>query len=126
MKRILVILISSLLFSLAAIAEETIFSKKSKELWVLESENAFVLEDKYPQATVHLLIISKDIVKSINEAPKGLLEEMLSLAKDAAKKYNIYETGYRIVINTNKEGGQSIYHIHIHVLGGRQMKWPLG
>jgi histidine triad (HIT) family protein len=107
-------------------AEETIFSMKPKELWVLESENAFVLEDKYPQAPVHLLVISKQIIKSINEAPVGLLEEMLNLAKEAARKYGIYDSGYRIVINTNPEGGQSIYHIHIHVLGGRQMEWPPG
>ena len=66
-------------------AEETIFSMKPKELWVLESENAFVLEDKYPQAPVHLLVISKQIIKSINEAPVGLLEEMLKLAKEAAR-----------------------------------------
>ena len=45
------------------------------------------------------------------------------LARDAAKKYEIEESGYRIVINTNREGGQGVYHLHIHVLGARQMKW---
>jgi histidine triad (HIT) family protein len=48
------------------------------------------------------------------------------LARDAAKKYEIEESGYRIVINTNREGGQGVYHLHIHVLGARQMKWPPG
>lgn len=51
---------------------------------------------------------------------------MLELAKQAAKKYGVDTSGYRIVINTNEEGGQGVYHLHIHVLGGRQMEWPPG
>jgi histidine triad (HIT) family protein len=94
--------------------------------WVMESENAFVIEDKYPQAPVHLLVVSKQIISNINYAPSELLQEMMILARDAAKKYEIEESGYRIVINTNREGGQGVYHLHIHVLGARQMKWPPG
>ena len=93
---------------------------------MLESENAFVLEDKYPQAPVHLLVIPKQIIPNINDAPEALLGEMLELAKQAAKKYGVDTSGYRIVINTNEEGGQGVYHLHIHVLGGRQMEWPPG
>ncbi|MCB1853527.1 MAG: HIT domain-containing protein [Halieaceae bacterium] len=105
---------------------ESVFSKAPKSKWVLESENAFVLEDKYPQAPVHLLVIPKQIIPNINDAPEALLGEMLELAKQAAKKYGVDTSGYRIVINTNEEGGQGVYHLHIHVLGGRQMEWPPG
>ena len=100
--------------------------EKSKSSWVLESENAYVLEDKYPQAPIHLLVVSKEIIQTVNDAPSALLGEMLELAKKAAQKYNIDKSGFRIVINTNKEGGQGVYHLHIHVLGGRQMQWPPG
>jgi histidine triad (HIT) family protein len=105
---------------------ESVFSKKSKSSWVLESENAFVLEDKYPQAPIHLLVVSKEIIQTVNDAPSALLGEMLELAKNAAQKYNIDKSGFRIVINTSKEGGQGVYHLHIHILGGRQMQWPPG
>jgi histidine triad (HIT) family protein len=106
--------------------EESVFSKKPMSSWLLESDNAFVIEDKYPQAPVHLLVISKEMIKNINEAPPHLIAEMLELAKTAAKKFNIDQSGYRIVINTNKAGGQTVYHLHIHVLGGRNMQWPPG
>ncbi len=113
-------------FAVGAAEEKSIFLNKPKEKWVLESENAFVLEDKYPQAPVHLLVIPKKLVRTVLDAPPELLGEMLDLAERAARKYGIDESGFRIVINTNSEGGQHIYHLHIHVLGGRQMKWPPG
>lgn len=117
---------SAFSFAVGAAEEKSIFLSKPKEKWVLESKNAFVLEDKYPQAPVHLLVIPKKLVKTVSDAPPELLGEMLDLAREAAKKYGIEESGFRIVINANSEGGQHIYHLHIHVLGGRQMKWPSG
>ncbi len=102
------------------------FNNISEERWVLESDNAFVIEDKYPQAPIHLLVISKEVVPTMLHAEERLLGEMLALAQSAAKKYGIDESGFRTVINTHPKGGQTVYHLHIHVIGGRQMKWPPG
>jgi len=125
--RFIAMLMLSLLATLASAQNgESVFSKMPESLWVMESENAFVIEDVYPQAPVHLLVVSKQIISNINYASSELLQEMMILARDAAKKYEIEESGYRIVINTNREGGQGVYHLHIHVLGARQMKWPPG
>ena len=92
----------------------------------MESANAYVIEDKYPQAPVHLLVISKEIIPTMLHAQQNLLGEMLALAQKTAAKYGIDESGFRTVINTNSQGGQTVYHLHIHVIGGRQMDWPPG
>jgi histidine triad (HIT) family protein len=60
------------------------------------------------------------------QASEALLGEMLALARRAAEQEGIAREGFRLVINTHPQGGQSVYHLHIHVLGGRQMKWPPG
>ena len=126
MKFVAMLMLSLLATLASAWNSESVFSKMPESSWVMESENAFVIEDKYPQAPVHLLVVSKQIILNINYASSELLQEMMILARDAAKKYEIEESGYRIVINTNREGGQGVYHLHIHVLGARQMKWPPG
>ena len=126
MKFVAILMLSLLVTLASAQNSESVFSKMPKSSWVMESDNAFVIEDKYPQAPVHLLVVSKEIIPNINYASSELLQEMMTLARDAAKKYEIKESGYRIVINTNREGGQGVYHLHIHVLGARQMKWPPG
>lgn len=126
MKFVAIMMLSLLATLASARNSESVFSKMPESSWVMESENAFVIEDKYPQAPVHLLVMSKQIILNINYASSELLQEMMILARDAAKKYEIEESGYRIVINTNREGGQGVYHLHIHVLGARQMKWPPG
>ena len=59
-------------------------------------------------------------------AKQALLGEMLALAQKAAVKYGIDKSGFRTVINTHPEGGQTVYHLHIHIIGGRQMDWPPG
>jgi histidine triad (HIT) family protein len=126
MKFVAILMLGLLATLASAQNSESVFSTMPESSWVMESENAFVIEDKYPQAPVHLLVVSKEIIPNINYASSELLQEMMILARDAAKKYEIKESGYRIVINTNREGGQSVYHLHIHVLGARQMKWPPG
>lgn len=75
---------------------------------------------------MHLLVISKQVLPTILAADKELLGEMLELGKKVAVKYGIDQTGFRTVINTHPEGGQGVYHIHIHILGGRQMDHSLG
>jgi histidine triad (HIT) family protein len=102
------------------------FESIPRERWIAESENAFAVRDKSPQAPVHLLVISKKRVPTVLQAPEALLGEMLVLARRAAEQEGIAREGFRLVVNTHPQGGQSVYHLHIHVLGGRQMKWPPG
>jgi histidine triad (HIT) family protein len=97
-----------------------------KEKWIAESENAFVIRDGDPQAPVHLLVAPKKRYPTILQMPQDLLGEMIVLARRAAEQEGIAKEGFRMVINTHPAGGQGVYHAHIHVLGGRQMKWPPG
>ena len=102
------------------------FKSVERERWLAESANAFAIRDRNPQAPVHILVISKAQVPTLLHASEALLGEMLGLAKQVAEKEGIAADGFRIVINTHPDGGQSAYHLHIHVLGGRQMNWPPG
>lgn len=102
------------------------FESIPRERWIAESENAFVIRDRSPEAPVHLLVISKKRVPTVLQANEALLGEMLVLARRAAEQEGIAREGFRLVVNTHPQGGQSVYHLHIHVLGGRQMKWPPG
>jgi histidine triad (HIT) family protein len=109
-----------------SLAAPSVFESVPSSRWIGESPNAFVLNnDVAPIAPVHLLVIPKRRYTSILEAPPELLGEMLELAKSAATERGIAEKGFRVVINTNPEGGQTVYHLHMHVLGGTQLDWPL-
>lgn len=88
-----------------------------------------VLVDIQPQAPKHYLVVPKKEIQSVATATqedKALLGHLLLVAAEVARKEGFSEKGYRLVINTNQHGGQSVSHIHIHVLGGRQMEWPPG
>lgn len=91
-----------------------------------EDERAIAIEDVNPQSPIHLLIIPKKHIKNTNEATAALLGHCLAVASKLAAEYEIDESGYRIVVNCNEDGGQSVGHLHIHLLGGRQMNWPPG
>jgi len=96
---------------------------------VFENDKLLAFRDIDPQAPVHLLIIPKEHITTTNDLNnnnKELIGELVLTAKSLATKYNIAEDGYRMVFNCNKSGGQAVYHIHLHLLGGRQMKWPPG
>jgi histidine triad (HIT) family protein len=94
--------------------------------WIAESPNAYAIEDRYDaQAPVHLLVIPKQRYTSLLEAPSDVLGEMLVLARTAAAERGIAESGFRLIINTNPQGVQTSYHLHMHVLGGAQQTWPL-
>jgi histidine triad (HIT) family protein len=96
---------------------------------VYEDEKFLVFEDIRPQAPVHLLLIPKTHFASLNDAPegaKGLLGEILFRAREIAREKGVGTTGYRIVLNTARDSGQEVFHIHFHLLGGRPMKWPPG
>ncbi len=96
---------------------------------VFENDKLLAFRDIDPQAPFHILIIPKEHITTTNDLNnnnKELIGELVLTAKSLATKYNIAEDGYRMVFNCNKNGGQAVYHIHLHLLGGRQMKWPPG
>lgn len=96
---------------------------------VARSERALAFRDITPQAPVHVLVIPvdhHDDVPRVAEADPALAGEMLALAALVARREGINETGHRLVANTGVEGGQSVGHAHMHVLGGRHLGWPPG
>lgn len=96
---------------------------------VFQDQDLLIISDIHPQAPTHLLIIPKRHIATINDAnddDKLLLGHMILAAKRIAKEMQIAEDGYRLVFNTNQGGGQEVYHIHLHLLGGRQLHWPPG
>ena len=113
--------------------EETIFDKIiSKEIAseiVYEDDSYLAFKDINPQAPVHILIIPKKKIPTINHLNKEdsqIIGNMALIAKDIAKSLNIDKDGYRLVFNCNDHGGQTVYHIHLHLLGGRPFNWPPG
>ena len=112
---------------------ETIFSKIiRKEIpanIVFESENVLAFRDLNPQAPVHILIIPKKPLQDVAHADQNdqaLLGELLLVAAEIAKKEGLHKDGYRLVINTGSKAGQSVFHLHVHLLGGRHFNWPPG
>jgi len=96
---------------------------------VYEDETILAFEDIHPKAPTHVLIIPKDHFASLNDVPedKGdLLAHILIKARQIAGDKGIAESGYRIVLNTARDSGQDVFHIHFHLLGGRKMSWPPG
>jgi histidine triad (HIT) family protein len=111
---------------------ETIFSKIiRKEIpadIVYEDDLTLAFRDLHPQAPVHILIIPKQPIVSISEATDAdanLLGQLLLTAKRVATQQGL-DKGYRVVINTGDDGGQTVFHLHLHLLGKRQMTWPPG
>ena len=94
---------------------------------VAETPHALAFRDIAPQAPVHVLVIPKQSVATLDEVhDAALLGELLALARDVARQEGLAENGYRVVINTGGDGGQTVPHLHLHVLGGRAMHWPPG
>ncbi len=96
---------------------------------VFEDKDIIAFWDVNPVAPIHILIVPKKIITSINaieDQDKDLIGRMFLVAKDLAKEYKISENGFRTVFNTNDDGGQTVYHLHLHLLGGRKMSWPPG
>ena len=94
---------------------------------VLETEHVVAFRDINPQAPVHVLVIPREHVASLNEArDAGMIGRLELTAAQIAKAEGIAESGYRTVINTNRDAGQTVFHVHLHLLGGRDMKWPPG
>jgi histidine triad (HIT) family protein len=96
---------------------------------VFEDDRCVALQDIHPQAPVHVLVIPRRHIGSLNDDLKEdepLLGHLLAVAGQIAKSRGIDGTGFRTVINTNAEAGQTVFHLHMHVLGGRIMRWPPG
>jgi len=94
---------------------------------VVNSKEIMAFRDINPQAPTHILIAPKKHVASLDDMTDlNLLGQMMSMAAALARQEGIAKSGYRTVINTGKEGGQSVDHLHIHLLGGRPMTWPPG
>ena len=96
---------------------------------VHEDDEVLAFEDINAKAPVHILIIPKEHIGSLNDLPKvrePLLGRILAKARAIAAERGILKNGYRIVLNTGPDSGQEVFHIHVHLLGGRRMTWPPG
>jgi histidine triad (HIT) family protein len=94
-----------------------------------QDEQVVAFRDINPKAPVHILVIPRRHISTINELSDGdeaVIGRLFAVAKSLAVDENIAENGYRVVMNCNADGGQSVYHIHLHLLGGRSMLWPPG
>lgn len=96
---------------------------------VFEDEEVIAFKDINPQAPIHILIIPKKRIATINDLEENdisITGKLIYTAKTIASEIGISEDGYRLVFNCNDNGGQEVYHIHLHLLGGRKMTWPPG
>ena len=94
-----------------------------------ETANALAFRDINPQAKTHVLIIPKVHIQSTRELNNNnvhYLMDMAVMANNIAENEGIFESGYRWIINTGDDGGQTVHHIHLHLLGGRKLHWPPG
>ena len=111
----------------------TIFTKIiNKEIdanIVYEDDDILAFEDINPQAPTHILIIPKKEIQTANdiqEEDTSLIGRLVLIAKDIAKQKGIEKDGYRLIMNCNDDGGQTVFHIHMHLIGGRKLSWPPG
>ena len=111
----------------------TIFEKiiareiPAKIIW--EDEDAIAFHDVNPQAPVHVLIVPKKVIprlKDATEADQPILGKLLLVARNLARKLDVEESGYRVVINSGPDAGESVPHLHVHLLGKRALAWPPG
>jgi histidine triad (HIT) family protein len=94
---------------------------------IYRTPTVVAIRDVNPQAPVHVLVIPTEHVESLNEtADPHFLGDLLVAAREVAQQQKITARGYRVVINTRAEAGQTVPHLHVHVLGGRAMHWPPG
>ncbi|MCC7356308.1 MAG: histidine triad nucleotide-binding protein [Candidatus Doudnabacteria bacterium] len=91
---------------------------------VTENDELIVLKDILPKAPVHLLVLPKDHIPSVNDIKPGheaLMGRMILLAQQMAKQHGVADSGYKLIFNVGKEGGQMVKHMHLHLLGGKQL-----
>ncbi len=108
---------------------EKIIAREIPAEIVFEDDKAIAFRDINPQAPAHLLVIPKKAIPRIAEAEAGdqdLLGHLLLKAAEVAEKEGLKSDGYRLVINNGRNGGESVPHLHVHILGGRALHWPPG
>lgn len=96
---------------------------------VFENDEVIAFRDVNPQAPTHILVIPRKHISTVNDLTvddKNIVAEMILSAQMVAKQEGIEDSGYRLVMNCNEGAGQTVFHIHLHILGGRGMKWPPG
>lgn len=108
---------------------EKIIAREIPAKFVFEDEEIAAFHDVNPQAPVHVLVVPKRTIPRIAQAApadQALLGKLLLVARDLANELNLSESGFRIVINNGRNGGETVPHLHVHLLGGRRMAWPPG
>ncbi|MBI4684532.1 MAG: histidine triad nucleotide-binding protein [Nitrospirae bacterium] len=106
-----------------------ILNKKIPAKIIYEDESAVAFEDINPQAPVHALVIPRKHISTtldLKEGDNNLIGHLFQIANKIARDKNVAERGFRLVMNCNPESGQTVFHIHLHILGGRHMHWPPG
>ena len=106
-----------------------IINKEINSDILFEDDDVLAFRDINPQAPTHILIVPKKHISTINDLQQkdeALMGKIILTAQSLVKQENIAENGYRLVFNCNSDGGQEVYHIHLHLLGGRRMQWPPG
>ena len=96
---------------------------------VFENDDVLAFNDVNPQAPVHVLIIPKKHISTVNDMDAGdevIMGKLFSVAKTIAAQQGVADDVYRLVVNCNEKAGQTVFHIHMHLLGGRNMTWPPG
>ena len=96
---------------------------------VFEDEQVLAFRDIHPSAPVHILIVPKKHIASLNALESGderLAGHLLTAAREVAEQEGVASSGYRSIINTGPDGGQDVFHLHLHLLGGQKMRHPLG
>jgi histidine triad (HIT) family protein len=106
-----------------------IIEKKIPAKIIFEDDSTLAFEDINPQAPVHVLVIPKKHIATtldISDEDNELLGRLVQTANRIARERGVADTGFRTVMNCNKDAGQTVFHIHLHLLGGRAMHWPPG
>jgi histidine triad (HIT) family protein len=95
---------------------------------VFEDDRTVAFEDLRPQAPVHLLVIPREHIGTVMDIPRGdgVIDRLAAAARKLARDRGVADAGFRLVINCNAQGGQTVYHLHLHLLAGRPMTWPPG
>ena len=113
--------------------EETVFTqiinKKIAAEILYEDDDVVAFKDINPQAPCHVLIVSRKVIPkltAVSEEDAVLMGKMVMVAKKIAQENKLEENGFRLLMNEGKYGGQTIYHLHFHLLGGRRLMWPPG
>ncbi|MCP1726491.1 histidine triad (HIT) family protein [Natronospira proteinivora] len=114
-------------------SDDTIFGKIARGEMdadiVYENERIVAFRDINPQAPTHVLIIPRKSIPTLNDIEPddaSLMGELFLAAKEVARLEGLSESGYRVVMNCGEGAGQSVFHVHLHVMGGRKLKWPPG